>query len=198
VDIHELLQIHEIHDSDSYADHSFTCTAVPGIPIRRGLRCPVTGCSHGRESLANMRKHVREKHQSSFTKDQVIVCHVQTFFESNQTRYPIMLPSSTIPARAQPSAIAHVEAIYQKIFDAPAQLDDRAHLNPFLATYSWVDITSRYEARRIQDWVSYPGKNELLSRLGSAVQEYYAPIMAEMRKVEQHTTTLRWIKSPKK
>jgi hypothetical protein len=123
---------------------------------------------------------------------------VQAIFESNMTYYPVTVPSFSTAPLTQPSASAIAEAQYRAVFDLQPELEDRAHLSPFLATYDWVPIVSPLSPRQIREWVALPGENEpKLSGLISTAKAYYNLIVKEMGNLDQHTTVLRWIKSSK-
>jgi hypothetical protein len=88
---------------------------------------------------------------------------------------------------------------YHKITsNIPIQPEDRALLNPFLAKYNWLSVVEGVPPTSISDWISLPSSEEHdLQGLVKAVHDYYGKIVPEMRKLDIHTTTLRWIHSTK-
>ena len=45
-----LKEEHRLLADDILEDHGLEMKAIPGIPYRKGWRCPYPGCSHGRKS----------------------------------------------------------------------------------------------------------------------------------------------------
>jgi hypothetical protein len=149
--------------------------------------------------MVTMRRHIQEKHDSTVRIYPPATCDVQTIFESNATRYPVIVPLCAPAPATQPSALTYAAATYRAIYDVRPELEDRAQLNPFLAKYNWMTIISPLHPRQIQDWVSLPGDTEsVFSGLEDAIKAYYNIIVHEMGDSGQYITTLRWLKSSKK
>jgi hypothetical protein len=202
-DISELVEEYHLLTTDRLPDHSHLCHAVPGLPWERGLRCTFPGCSHGRTSMKTMRTHVKE-HGPGVTVDNYPPeeYNVQVFFDSNQTRYPVIVPelhpvNHTV---AQPSMLDYLQSRYASALEKRSDLEDRAHLPPFLAKYPWHNIVQDLSPRFITNWVDLPkAEHEQLGQLFPLVQSYYQKIEAELANFDgRYTTILRWIKSTKK
>jgi hypothetical protein len=195
--VDSLIREYNIHQFDTFKEHNVDCPAVPGIPYSSGFRCSFPGCNHGRESLQTMSRHVRDKHKSTTKSYPPIECNVQTLFSSNATRYPVVVPNFTPSPATQPSALTYAAATYRAIFDVHPELEDRAHLSPFLAKYDWVKIVKEYSTQNINNWVSLPTDNARsgLSRLEATVKGYYNIIIEAIADSSSHVTALRWVKS---
>lgn len=200
-EISELVQQHHLLTTDRLPDHSHLCRAVPGIPWNLGLRCTFPGCSHGRTSVKTMSTHVKE-HGPEVT---VFNCppeesNVQVFFDSNQTRYPVVVPElHPVNQTAQPSMLDYLQTRYSAALEQRSHLEDRAHLPPFLAKYPWHDVIQDLNARTITNWVDLPeAEHEQLGQLFPLVQSYYQKVEGELVNFDgRYTTILRWIKSTK-
>lgn len=199
VQVESLALEHDIHPTDKFDDLEAVFTAVPGIPYTIGWKCTFPGCLHGRSSKQTMGRHIVLKHRSSITVHPPETSEVQALFDSNETRYPVILPAIT-PSVIRPPLMHEIAAsAYRAVLDAPAELEDRAHLNPFLAKYDWLPIVSDLSPRMVQNWVSLPsGSEPEFEGLAAAIQEYYADIILDLGNFGAYTTILRWIKSSKR
>jgi Orsellinic acid/F9775 biosynthesis cluster protein D len=173
--------------------------AVPGIPFREGFQCPFPGCIHCRASKKTMGRHIQEKHQVSIRQHPPATCYVQALFESNETWYRIVVPEFAPAPLMRPSMLDYAASTYHAIFDVPPELEDRAHLNPFLAKYDWLPVVRPFSPGILDRWIAMPDETDArLQGLESIVKAYYGDIIGEMQDFGQYTTILRWVKSSKK
>lgn len=146
-----------------------------------------------------MGRHVRDVHNVSIRDHEPVSCYVQVLFHSNETRYPVALPQCVLGPVKEFSMLDYATSTYRAIFDVQPQLEDRAHLNPFLAKYDWLPIVEKFTPRNIHDWTSLPDETDATFRgLEAAVKSYYNRIIQDMGNLGQYTTILRWVKSSKR
>jgi len=147
-----------------------------------------------------MGQHVQMKHGACIKDYPPVPCTVQALFDSNEACYPVVVPS--IPATAGPPPLSHhlAESAYCSILDVSllTQLEDHAHLNPFLAKYNWLKVVDGLSPCVIHSWVSLPsGSEPELNGLTAAVEGYYNSILIDLGNFGAYTTILRWIQSSK-
>ena len=175
-------------------------TAVPGISCVEGYVCSSDGCFKATTSIQTIKRHMSNVHNApprSHSKSLV-----QVIFESNSQRYGVTVASSMQPppssSYASPSPLQILLRQYSNkaipLLEAPK---DPAVLNPFLEKYRWLDILKGLSAVKIRNWVSLPG-GSIVAELEVSVKKYYARICQEMRLLDKHITTLRWIEATKK
>ena len=194
-----LIQDMEVPESDMVDDELVPFPAVPGIPFRAGLQCPLQGCNHCRASRRNIGEHIRS-HGVSIKDNEPITCTVQAVFESNNTFYRVVVPIIPEVAQAPPDWGDMMESRYHAIISGINSfvLLDSAHLSPFLAKYKWHEAVANLDPGNISRWVSPPTDEEgSLAGLTPAITAYFNGIIVHMESGQSWTTVLRYINTPK-
>lgn len=201
-----LIKKYNLNILDSFSSEDAPKTPIPGIPLIEGFMCGINGCTKTSTSLQTIKRHMTKSHKVSHKPP--LKSFVQVIFESRDQRYPVTIPPS-MQSQLQPQPVPSSSNSSQSPFQillkqyssrAPPLLEapnNPAVLNPFLEKYRWLDILKGLSPVKIRDWVSVP-RNPIIEQLEVSVEKYYKKICEEMRYLDVHTTTLRWINSTKK
>lgn len=201
--IDKILSDCDLSPLDTITTHT-PFAAVPGITVcRNGWKCPAEGCFEGRKSRRTMINHINASHGHI-----IGLCPqpspVQALFDSNLTYYPVILPvAQSANVKSLNSWDTAKAAMFESFQQVTAQvtsadLQDRAHLSPFLSKYKWHLVLGDTEPAEIERWVCLPRIDEpYLGGLKESVRSYYENIAEEIDNIEGWTTVLRWIKTPK-
>ncbi|KAG2028588.1 hypothetical protein BDR03DRAFT_1019603 [Suillus americanus] len=159
-----VLEAYKLHESDSFENWDNASPVVPGIPYQDGYMCTFQGCCFATVSKQRIQAHDREH----CTRNNWKSCVVQALYASMQRKYPVVVPHSP-PAldAALPESqdlLAQVESFYEQHrvlhMGRLGPPMDRAHLNPFLAKYNWLDVIKDETPSDIVEWVKMPERDE--------------------------------------
>jgi hypothetical protein len=114
------------------------------------------------------------------------ICTVQALYTSMQRKYPVIVVQFPPVLHAAPPGsqdlLGQVESFYEqhRILHkgrlGPPM--DRAHLNPFLARYNWLEVIKDESPSDIVDWVKMPERDEgEMSGILPCFQYYFAVII---------------------
>jgi hypothetical protein len=177
-----VLEAYKLHESDSFEDWDNSNPVVPGIPYQEGYMCTFQGCCFATVSKQRIQTHDRDSHH---TRNNWKSCTVQAFYASMQRKYPVVVPHPPPALHVPPGSqdlLAQVESFYEQHrvlhngrLGPPM---DRAHLNPFLARFNWLDVIKDESPSDINDWVKMPEKDESeLIGILSCFKRYFGMII---------------------
>ncbi|KAG1850434.1 hypothetical protein F4604DRAFT_1515905, partial [Suillus subluteus] len=178
-----VLEAYKLHESDIFEDWDNSSSVIPGIPYQEGYMCTFQGCYFATISKQRIQAHDRDSHH---TRNNWKSCTVQALYASMQIKYPVVVPHSPPAQHVAPSGsqdlLAQVESFYEqhrvlhKGRLGPPM--DRAHLNPFLAKYNWLEVIKDELPSNIIDWVKMPEKDESeLTGILPCFQRYFDAII---------------------
>lgn len=198
--VDSLIKTYNLYLLDYFSPEDAPKSAVPGIPCVDGYICGMDGCIKATTSKQTIKRHLSNAHGTS-PRSHLVESLVQVIFESNVQRYGVTGMSSMHPPPSNSYAPLTPFQILQRqysnkvtqLLEAPI---DPAVLNPFLEKYRWLDILRGLSTVKIRNWVSLLSE-PTVAQLEVSVKEYYTRICQEMRHLDKHITTLRWIESTK-
>jgi hypothetical protein len=199
--VNRLTQSQNLFRRDYFEPAEAPKVLVPGIQWSIGLQCTMHGCTHSTTSRSRMGRHIRADHESTIRQFEPSVTSIQTLFESHSRRYTVDVPVLENPS--SPRGVSSPFALLLNQYKATltpspfAIPDDPAVLNPVLAKYHWMEILQGRFPKDIKNLISLPACGEKLEALICPINDYYQKISEEMRRLDIHTTTLRWINSTK-
>ncbi|KAG2084486.1 uncharacterized protein F5147DRAFT_589450, partial [Suillus discolor] len=176
------LEAYKLHESDIFEDWDNASPVVPGIPYQEGYMCTFQGCCFATTSEQRIRTH-NNRH---LTRNNWKSCTVQALYASMQIKYPVVVPDSPPALHAAPPGsqdlLDQVESFYEqhrvlhKGRLGPPM--DRAHLNPFLAKYNWLEVIKDESPSDIVEWVKMPERDEgELTGILPCFQRYFGEII---------------------
>jgi hypothetical protein len=176
------LEAYKLHESDSFEDWDNASPVVPGIPYQDGYTCTFQGCCFATISEQRIRAHDKDH----LTRNNWKNCTVQALYASMQRKYPVVVPHSPPALHAAPPGsrdlLGQVESFYEqhrvlhKGRLGPPM--DRAHLNPFLARYNWLEVIKDESPSDIVDWAKMPERDEgELTGILPCFQRYFGEII---------------------
>ncbi|KAG2046066.1 hypothetical protein BDR06DRAFT_977753 [Suillus hirtellus] len=159
-----ILEAYKLHELDSFEDWDNSSPVVPSIPYQEGYMCTFQGCYFATISKQHIQTHDRDSHH---TRNNWKSCTVQAFYASMQRKYPVVIPHPPPVLHVPPGSqdfLTQVESFYEQhhiLHNGCLGLPmDRAHLNPFLAKYNWLEVIKDKSPSDIIDWVKMPEKDE--------------------------------------
>jgi Orsellinic acid/F9775 biosynthesis cluster protein D len=199
--VDSLIQHHDLFLKDHFEPEEVPKSPVPGIPWTKGLTCGVGGCTHSTTSSQTMGRHLSMEHNTTKKQFPPLDTCVQVIFESCQRRYAVKVsaPQPSLSTNTPVPLDILLSQYNQRSRENRGLVppEDPAVLNPLLAKYRWIETLQGISPVDITQWISMPGDSETLEPLVDAVSSYYAVIVKEMKCLDVHTTTLRWINSTK-
>lgn len=190
---------------DSFFSDTQTFQApIPGITYFEAFVCEARGCNFVTKSESRAKRH-RSSHGFDRTSD-LQQSAVHQIFITNQKMYriksvPEVLDFSESPsgnAAQNSSALDILLHEQEERLNALSQVDiPYESTNPFLQKYRWNEEVEKLTPETIMALVAYPDLSDPLSTIQRQLTQYYEPIVKEMKRLDVHITTLRWVRSTK-
>lgn len=204
-DIVDLTEKYALFKDNILSDNQTFQVPIPGITYFEAFVCEARGCNVVTRSEPIARRH-RASH-GYYYRDDLQTSSVHQVFITNQKMYRIksvpkvLDTEKSVPANAAPnnSSLAILLHEQEGRLDALNRTDMPGEsTNPFLQKYRWKEEVEKLSPETIMALVAHPDLSDPLSTIPRQLTLYYEPIVKEMKRLDTHITTLRWVRSTKR
>jgi len=189
-----------------FSDSQTFRVPIPGITYFEAFVCEARGCNNVTRSESKAKRH-RASH-AGFACDDLQTSSVHQIFITNQKMYRItsvpevLDASESLPGDAAPNSNTSPLDILlreqEERLDALNRVDmPEESTNPFLQKYRWKEDVEKLSPETIMALVAYPDLSDPLSTIPRQLTLYFELIVKEMKRLDVHITTLRWVRSTK-
>ena len=198
-----------------YEDNIFSASQtfqepIPGIAYFEAFACRVRGCGAVTKSESVVKRHLGAHGHGGRSRPQLEKSSVHQVFITNQKMYRIkIVPEALDPSEllgagpagsaATPNSIVNILLHEQEERQRMLQQVDIPYesTNPFLQKYRWKEEVENLSPETIMALVAFPDLSDPLFTIARQLTLYYEPIVKEMKRVDVHIATLRWLRSTK-